>query len=112
AEGGFRNDRLEVEFDILAKMVSLTNAARMKARAKRRWPLRKAFYLASEDVIDLIRNNQDLLLEQTNVAEIELQTDPSKTPIQVSAKPNYELVAPRAKEKINDVAAKIAQTNP
>ena len=111
-EGSFRNDKLEVEFDILAKMVSLTNAARMKAKVKRRWPLKKAYYLASEDVRDLIRNNKNLLLEQTNVAEIELQTDPGKTPIQVSAKPNYELVAPRAREKMNEVAARIAQANP
>ena len=74
----FRNERLEVEFDLLAKTVSLTNAARMKAKVKRRWPLRKAFYLVGENERDLILENKDLLLEQTNLSDVELVSDPCK----------------------------------
>ena len=107
----FRDERLEVEFDLLAKTVSLTNAARMKARVKRRWPLRKAFYLATEDEMELILKNKDLLLEQTNLSEVELSSDPTKLPIKVSVKPNFELVAPRAKARMNELSAKLAKTD-
>ncbi|HVB11671.1 MAG TPA: isoleucine--tRNA ligase [Nitrososphaerales archaeon] len=107
----YRNEKLEVEFDLLAKTVSLTNAARMKAKAKRRWPLRKAYYLVGQNEQDLILENKDLLLEQTNLSDVELVSDPMKMPIKVSAKPNYELVAPRAKARMNDLSAKLAKAD-
>jgi len=108
AHGEFRDDDLEVEFDILAKMISLTNAARMRGRVKRRWPLRRCYYLVNEEVRDIAEKGRDLLLEQTNVSEVLLETDPSRTPITVAARPNYELVAPRAKERMNELASKLA----
>ncbi len=107
----FRNEKLEVEFDLLAKAVSLTNAARMKAKVKRRWPLRKAFYLIGENERDLILENKDLLLGQTNLSDIELVSDLGKIPIKVSVKPNFELVAPRAKSRMNELAAKLAKAD-
>ncbi|MGI0090845.1 MAG: class I tRNA ligase family protein, partial [Nitrososphaerales archaeon] len=107
----FRDERLEVEFDLLAKTVSLTNAARMKGKVKRRWPLRKAFYLATRDEMELIAMNKDLLLEQTNLSEVELASDPTKVPINVSVKPNFELVAPRAKARMNELSAKLGKTD-
>ena len=107
----FRNDRLEVEFDILSKMVSLTNAARMKAKVKRRWPLRNVVYLVSQDVKDLAEENKGLLLEQTNVLQAELETDPKKTPIVLSVKPNFQQVAPRAREKMSELASKLAASD-
>ncbi len=107
----FRNGKLEAEFDALSKVVSVTNSARMKAKLKRRWPLKKAYYLASEEVKDLIMANKDLLLEQTNLLDIELQSNPEKVPLIVSAKPNYELLAPRAKQRMKEVAEKIASSD-
>ena len=104
----FRNEKLEVEFDLLSKLVSLTNAARMRAKVKRRWPLRKAYYLVSEDAKDLILENKELLLEQTNLQSLELADDPTKTPLIVSAKVNYELVAPKAKQRAKELADKVA----
>lgn len=111
AHADFRNDSLEVEFDILAKMISLTNAARMKGKVKRRWPLRMCYYLANEDVKEVVEKNKGLLLEQTNVSAITLETDPKKTPIVVSVKPNYEYLAPKAKEKMNELVAKLAKVD-
>src|SRR5579875_2795685 len=108
---GFRNDKLEVEFDTLSKMVSLTNSARMKGKVKRRWPLRKSIFLVNEDLRDLIEQNKGLLLEQTNVRETELETDPKKTPITLSVKPNFQQVAPRAKERMNELASKLARVD-
>jgi isoleucyl-tRNA synthetase len=107
----FRNERLEVEFEVLAKTVSLTNSARMKAKVKRRWPLRKAYYLVGRDEKDLILENKDLLLEQTNLSDVELVSDPAKMPITVSVKPNFELVAPRAKARMNELSSKLAKAD-
>ncbi|MDG6923257.1 MAG: isoleucine--tRNA ligase, partial [Nitrososphaerota archaeon] len=107
----FRNERLEVEFDLLARAVSLTNSARMKAKVKRRWPLRKAYYLVSRDEKDLILENKSLLLEQTNLSDLGLEADPGKLPIIVSVKPNFELVAPRAKARMNELSSKLSKEN-
>lgn len=109
--GQFRDQKLEVEFDLLSKLVSLTNAARMKARVKRRWPLRKAFYLVSKDSKDLILENRELLLELTNLQSLELSEDPSKTPLTVSVKVNFELVAPKAKQRVKELADKVASAD-
>ncbi|MHB8567351.1 MAG: isoleucine--tRNA ligase [Nitrososphaerales archaeon] len=111
AHGDFRDDGLEVEFDILAKMISLTNSARMKGKVKRRWPLSKSYYLASEEVKDIAEKNKELLLEQTNISELSLESDPIRTPIVVSAKPNFQFVAPRAKERMNELASKLSKAD-
>ncbi len=107
----YRDERLEVEFDVLASSVSLTNAARMKAKVKRRWPLRKAFYLVGKEEKELLSENKALLLEQTNLSEVEFVTDPTNTPIKVVAKPNFQIVAPRAGARMNELSAKLAKTD-
>lgn len=111
SEAKFRDERLEAEFDLLSRLVSLTNAARMKGKVKRRWPLRKAVYLTGEPEQELIAPNKTILLEQVNLADVDFETDPKKTPIKVSVKPNYELVAPRAKSRVNELSAKLAKTD-
>jgi isoleucyl-tRNA synthetase len=108
----YRNERLEVEFDLLSKLVSLSNAARMKAKTKRRWPLRKAFYLVSKDSKDLVLANKDLLLEQTNLQEVELQDDPRGTPLKVSVRLNLDLVAPKVKQRLKELQAELERSSP
>ncbi len=107
-EARFRNEHLEAEFDLLSNLVSLTNAARMKGKVKRRWPLRKATYLTGETEIELVLPDKELLLEQANLVDAEFETDPKKTPIKVTLKPNYELVAPRAKTRMNEVTSQLS----
>ena len=107
----FNDQRLEDQFDILSKLVSLTNSARMKGKIKRRWPLKKAFYLASDEVRELALSNKELFLEQTNLAEVDIQSDPSKVPLDISAKPNYELLAPIVKQKMPALERAISESN-
>lgn len=107
-----RDERLEVEFDLVAKLVSLTNNARMKGKLKRRWPLRKAQYLVSKDSIDLIHSNKNILLEQCNVQDLSLEDDPSKLPLTITAKLNLELVAPRAKRSLKELQYAVASSDP
>ncbi|MGI0084090.1 MAG: DUF5915 domain-containing protein, partial [Nitrososphaerales archaeon] len=63
-----------------------------------------AFYLVSEDSKDLILENKGLLLELTNLQDLELSDDPSMTPLTVNANVNYEIVAPRAKQRVKELA--------
>jgi isoleucyl-tRNA synthetase len=107
----FRNETLEVEFDLLSKLVSITNAARMRGKVKRRWPLRKAFYLVSKDSKDLVLANKGLLLELTNLENLELSENPSKTPLKVTVKLNLELVAPRAKRDLSKLQEVVSNSN-
>lgn len=111
SEARFKNDRLEAEFDLLSNLVSLTNAARMKGKVKRRWPLRKAVYLMGDAEIDLVLSNKELFLGQVNLAGVDFETDPRKTPIRVAVKPNFELVAPRAKSRMSELASKLSATD-
>ncbi len=111
SEARFRNNRLESEFDVLSKLVSLTNSARMKAKVKRRWPLSKAIYLMAEPESELVVSNKKLLLEQVNLVDVEFETDPKRTPIKVSVKPNYQLVAPKVKSRMNELSSKLAATD-
>jgi isoleucyl-tRNA synthetase len=108
----YRNEKLEVEFDLFSKLVSLTNAARMKAKTKRRWPLRTAFYLVSRESIELVLANKDLILEQANLRNLELRHDPSQTPLKVMVRLNLELVAPKAQDRLKDLQAELERTNP
>jgi len=111
SEARFRDNHLEAEFDLLSNVVSLTNSARMKGKVKRRWPLRKAVYLMGEAESELILPDKELLLEQVNLVDVEFETDPTKTPIKVSVKPNFELVAPRAKSRMNELSSKLSKTD-
>src|SRR5487761_465143 len=107
----YRNEGLEVEFELLSKLVSLTNAARMRAKTKRRRPLRKAFYLISKDSKDLELAHKDLLLEQTNLQDVELRDDPAGTPLKVSVRLNLDLVAPKFKHRLKDLQAELEHSN-
>lgn len=68
-----RNKMLEEEFDILFKSVSLTYAARQKAKLKRRWPLKTAIIVSDEKTNQAIRNNESIFLELVNIKSIEYE---------------------------------------
>jgi valyl-tRNA synthetase len=66
-----RNERLEEEFEVLFKCVSLVYAARQQAKLKRRWPLGKVIVVAPERVSKTLRSVESLFLELTNVKAAE-----------------------------------------
>jgi isoleucyl-tRNA synthetase len=69
-----RNKQIEEQFEILLKSVSISFAARQQGKLKRRWPLAKIIVVAPQPTIDALRNLELLLLEQTNVKEVEYAT--------------------------------------
>ena len=66
-----RNKVLEEDFDILFKSVSLTYAARQKAKLKRRWPLEKVVIVADKKTITALSTHKLLFLELINIKSVE-----------------------------------------
>ncbi len=66
-----RNKKLEEQFDILLKTVSIAYAARQTGKLKRRWPLSKAIVVAPQKTLDAIKCLEALFLEQVNVKAAE-----------------------------------------
>ncbi len=69
-----RNKQVEEQFEVLLKAVSISFAARQQGKLKRRWPLAKAIVVAPQKTIDALKGLEALLLEQTNVKEVEYVT--------------------------------------
>ncbi len=65
------NNEIEEEFDVLFKCVSLTYAARQKAKLKRRWPLGKVIVITQEEMLQAVKNQEKLFLELVNIKAVE-----------------------------------------
>jgi len=70
-DSSLRDTALEEQFQHLFKCVSLTYAARQKAKLKRRWPLSKMIAVAPEGVQRSLQEAEELLLELANVKTVE-----------------------------------------
>ncbi|MBC7130685.1 isoleucine--tRNA ligase [Candidatus Bathyarchaeota archaeon] len=77
-EEKLRDNALEKAFNVLFDCVSIVYSARQKAKIKRRWPLRKAVVVASEEVCQSLQKLNELFLELSNVKEAEYLQQPSK----------------------------------
>ncbi|MCW3996052.1 MAG: isoleucine--tRNA ligase [Candidatus Bathyarchaeota archaeon] len=66
-----RNKKLEEDFDLLLRAVSVSFAARQVGKLKRRWPLSKAIVVAPQKTLDALKNLEGLLLELTNVKSVD-----------------------------------------
>ena len=78
AKEELQNLKLETEVEILMKTVSISYAARQTGHLKRRWPLRKAVIVASEEAKEALERLKNLFLELANVKEVELTDKPLK----------------------------------
>jgi len=98
--------RLESEFQEIMRLISLVNSTRMKARLKRRWPLRSLIVFT--DHAERLRNHAGLIRELANVKEIEITSKLSETPIGVEVRPRYDVLGSRLKTKIHRLATVIS----
>lgn len=67
-EEEFVNKNVERSFDLLKAVVSVANAARMKASIKRRWPLKNAYICINKDDAHALDALEELLKSQLNVS--------------------------------------------
>ncbi|UCE95442.1 MAG: isoleucine--tRNA ligase [Candidatus Bathyarchaeota archaeon] len=69
------DSKLEKNFDMLLRYVSLTYSARQKVKLKRRWPLKKVVLAGPRSAQNAVKKLEDLFLELVNVKAIEYVDD-------------------------------------
>ncbi len=104
--------QLESEMELVGRLISLTNAARMNAKLKRRWPLRKVFFLLSAQEARAARKHLKLLREQMNVEKVVLSSESSKLPVNISIRPRAETLGPKLRGEMAELEAKLTKMNP
>ncbi len=96
-EGAMATVRLTVE---------LGRAARARAKAKVRQPLRRAVIVANEAEREAIEARADLVTAELNVKELDFVSDESEL-VGYTAKPNYRALGPRFGKRMPQVAAAV-----
>lgn len=108
-EKRFLNIELEEDFQKVLKIISVMNATRMKAKLKRRWPLR-----SSQVVIENPNRLEiylDLIKEQGNVKDVKISPDLKGTPISVKITPRYNLLGVKLKDRMPDLVKYLGKTD-
>jgi len=98
---------LETAMAAVRLTVELGRAARARAKAKVRQPLRRAVIVASEAERAAIEARADLVTVELNVKELDFVTDESEL-VSYTAKPNYRALGPRFGKRMPQVAAAVA----
>ena len=119
------NEEIEESFDIMKDVVSVSSAARMKGKLKRRWPLNEAKICVKKGLKTKLESLSELLQSQLNVEKFSvIETGKESGLDQVlelkqlglPARPVIELerkrIGPKAKQHMGKLVAKFSETNP
>ena len=119
------NEEIEESFDIMKDVVSVSSAARMKGKLKRRWPLNEAKICVKKGLKSKLESLSELLQSQLNVEKfsvVETEKDSGLEQILelrqlgLPAKPIVELerkrIGPKAKQYMGKLVAKFSETDP
>lgn len=125
AKQEFVNEALEESFDLMKEAVSISAAARMKAKLKRRWPLDEAVICLREGEKNKIESLKELLLSQMNVESAKVVEIKNQTGIELlkemqdrglPIRPVVDLerkkIGPKAKQHMGQMVAKFSNTAP
>ncbi|HEX8754157.1 MAG TPA: isoleucine--tRNA ligase [Solirubrobacterales bacterium] len=102
---------LEAGMEAVRLTVELGRAARAKAKAKVRQPLRRAVIVANETERAAIEARAGLVTVELNVKELDFVTDTSEL-VSYQAKPNYRALGPRFGNRMPQVAAAVEALDP
>ncbi len=113
---------VEESFDVLKEVVSISAAARMKGKLKRRWPLSEALISVKQGEKKKLESLKDLLKTQLNIEKITIEELDEKEGLDeymqflkanFPAKPKKELdrkkIAPRAKANLPKITEAFSQ---
>ena len=119
------NEEIEESFDIMKDVVSISSAARMKGKIKRRWPLDQAQICVKKGDKIKLESLSDLLKSQLNVEKfsiVEIETEEGMEQIlelkklELPIKPIVSLerkkIGPKAKQHMGKLVATFTETNP
>jgi len=100
---GTKSRSAEETVDFALKVEEACNSARMKARLKRRWPLRSLEVLVSPSAAPLARRARRTVALLCNVKGVDVATSASKFPADFELRVNTSRVGALFKERTRDV---------
>ena len=119
------DEKVETSFDLLKETVSVTSAARMKGKLKRRWPLNQALICVSKGQKQVLESLSDLTKSQMNVQNYEIieieKTEGIEQYLELKEKglpvmPKIELersaIGPKAKQDMGKLLKMFSETEP
>ena len=119
------DEKIEVSFDLLKEVVSISAATRMKGKLKRRWPLENALICVGNGQKEILESLSDLLKSQINVEKFEIFETKNQEGLEqfielkklgLPVKPKIELerkaIGPKAKQDMGKLLQIFSETHP
>ncbi|MFQ6025877.1 MAG: class I tRNA ligase family protein, partial [Nitrosopumilaceae archaeon] len=119
------NEKLEQSFELMKEVVSVSAAARMKGKLKRRWPLNETIICVRKSQKAKLDSLSEFLLSQLNVEKykiIELENQEGLPLVSEMMRSNLPLVpkieldrkkiGPKAKQDMGKLLRKFSETDP
>ena len=118
------NEEIEESFDIMKDVVSISSAARMKEKLKRRWPLNEAIICVSKGQKHKLESLSTLLMSQLNVEKFtifEIEKDSGLEqvlelkhlglPLRSVVELERKKIGPKAKQHMGKLVNAFSETN-
>ncbi|MBM3894956.1 MAG: isoleucine--tRNA ligase [Thaumarchaeota archaeon] len=119
------NDKIEESFDLLKETISVSAAARMKGKLKRRWPLDEAIICVKKNQRQRLESLSELLIAQLNVENykivelehfegLEVLSELKSASLPVTAKVSLDRkkIGPKAKNELPGLVQQFEKTSP
>ena len=118
------NEEIEESFDILKDVVSISAAARMKGKLKRRWPLNEALICVKKGQKKKLESLSELLISQLNVEKINIieiekeekldqliELKSKELPVKTVIELERKRIGPKAKQYMGKLVSIFSQTD-
>ena len=119
------NEEIEESFDIMKDVVSVSSAARMKGKLKRRWPLNEAQICVKKGQKNKLESLSELLQSQLNVEKVTIIETEKESgleqilelkqlglPVKGIAELERKRIGPKAKQLMGKLVSTFNETNP
>ncbi|MDH3781015.1 MAG: class I tRNA ligase family protein, partial [Nitrosopumilus sp.] len=119
------NEKIEESFDIMKDVISISSAARMKGKLKRRWPLNEAQICVKKDQKIKLESLSKLLQSQLNVEKFSIVETEKESgleqllelkqlglPVKAVIELERKRIGPKAKQHMGKLIAAFNETNP
>ena len=119
------DEKIEKSFDMINEIVSVSSAARMKGKLKRRWPLNQAIICVDNSQKQILETQSEMLLSQLNVESCKiieinnheglsefLDLKNANLPIIPEVELERKAIGPKAKQDLPKLLKIFAETAP
>tara|TARA_B110000008_G_scaffold272540_1_gene305444 strand:- start:450 stop:1769 length:1320 start_codon:yes stop_codon:yes gene_type:complete len=119
------NEEIEESFDIMKDTVSISAAARMKGKLKRRWPLNEAQICVKKNQKVKLESLSNLLKSQLNVEKFSIVETEKESgleqllelkelglPVKSTLELERKRIGPKAKQHMGKLVSTFSETNP